>query len=155
MSENEKKAPSTLTEDDIVTDKGRDVGRRHAVGLLGVAAAGAVAVSTGCVVRRTPGVVVVNRGITDRDGGPCADPAGGGRGVSGITDADAGGCSDPAGRGRGAGPRTVVVQQPAGLTDRDAGACSDPAGGGRGYSGLTDSDRGYCSDPGGRGRRGY
>jgi hypothetical protein len=44
--------------------------------------------------------VQVQGGITDSDGGPCADPAGGGRGHSGLTDSDSGGCADPAGRGR-------------------------------------------------------
>jgi hypothetical protein len=157
MSEEQKKATATLTDDDIVTEKGREVGRRTAVGLLGAAAAASAVAMTGCVVRRPANVVVVgaSTGITDRDGGPCADPAGNGRGVTGITDADAGGCADPAGRGRGAGARQVVVQQPQGLTDNDSGACADPAGGGRGYSGMTDSDGGYCSDPGGRGVRGY
>jgi hypothetical protein len=157
MSEKEKNAAATLAEDDIVSEKGREVGRRDAVGLLGAAAAvSAVALSTGCAIRRPARVVVVGQrtGITDRDGGPCADPAGGGRGVSGVTDADAGGCADPAGRGRGA-VQQVVVQQPVGITDRDGGPCADPAGGGRGVSGTTDSDGGYCSDPAGRGRRGY
>lgn len=45
-------------------------------------------------------IQVQGTGITDNDGGPCADPAGGGRGHTGLTDSDAGGCADPAGRGR-------------------------------------------------------
>lgn len=162
MSDDEKK-PATLSEDDIETTEGRELGRRGAISLLGVGAASAVALATGCARRaRVVQVTTVQAtGITDRDGGPCADPGGNGRGFTNITDADGGACADPVNRGRGGGQR-VYVQQPSqvvrvqtGITDNDYGACSDPAGGGRGYSGLTDSDGGYCSDPGGRGRSGY
>ncbi len=160
MSEKETK-PTTLTDEEIVSDDRKELGRRNAISLLGVGVAGAMALATGCVRRARVVTVVQGTGITDRDGGPCADPGGNGRGVSGITDSDGGACADPVNRGRG-GAR-VVVQQPqpvrvqvqTGITDRDGGQCADPAGGGRGYSGLTDSDGGYCSDPAGRGRSGY
>ena len=54
----------------------------------------------GGYVEAGPQIQVQGTGITDHDGGPCADPAGGGRGNTGLTDSDAGGCADPAGRGR-------------------------------------------------------
>lgn len=155
MSDEGKKGSSkrTLAEEDIVTE--REIGRRDAVSLFGVVAAGAVAFATGCR-RRVQTVQVVQSAITDNDYGPCSDPVNAGRGVSGITDSDRVGCVDPVNRGRGGG--RVVQVQPAyrqGITDRDGGPCADPGGAGRGYSGLTDSDGGYCSDPGGRGRSGY
>ncbi|WP_412545529.1 hypothetical protein [Maricaulis sp. MIT060901] len=40
-------------------------------------------------------------GVTDSDGGACADTSGYGRGNTGYTDSDGGACSDPGGRGRG------------------------------------------------------
>ncbi len=40
-------------------------------------------------------------GLTDADGGACADNSGYGRGNTGYTDADSGSCGDPGGRGRG------------------------------------------------------
>jgi len=157
MSDEAKRGSTTrtLTEEEILTEKPRDIGRRDAVSLFGVVAAGAVAFATGCR-RRVHTVQVVQSAITDNDRGPCSDPINGGRGVSGITDSDTVGCADPVNRGRGGG--RVVQVQPVyqqGITDRDGGPCADPGGGGRGYSGLTDSDGGYCSDPGGRGRTGY
>jgi hypothetical protein len=94
-----REAKRTLKDEDIVTEKPRDIGRRDAVSLFGVVAAGAVAFATGCR-RRVSTVQVVQSAITDNDGGPCADPGGGGRGYSGLTDSDGGYCSDPGGRGR-------------------------------------------------------
>ncbi|MEN0652757.1 MULTISPECIES: hypothetical protein [Hyphobacterium] len=96
----------------------------------------------------------VYTGMTDADGGPNADPAGGGTGgtqapgrnYTGITDSDGGQNADPVGQGRGGGT---------GITDADQGAGADAAGRGRGtvqggnrhYTGLTDHDtrdeRGY------------
>jgi hypothetical protein len=170
MSEKGKKPePVTLTDEDIVSSKGREVGRRSMVGMLGVgAAAGAVALATGC--RRAVVVRTVATGITDGDGGACADPAGGGRGNTGVTDADQHPCYDPPGRGRAVGGQ-VVVQQPVQqrvIVQQPGVACtdSDPhdaagrgvrcAGGVRvqvgGRSGITDSDGGPCADPAGSGR---
>lgn len=172
--ESKKDRPKrSLDDEEIVSAKEPDVGRRKALGMFGITAASAVALATGCGRRRARAVRVQTGGITDNDSGPCADPAGGGVGVTGITDNDGGQCADavnrgrggarqvsgitdsdagryadPAGNGRGGGGRT-------GITDRDRGPCADPAGGGRGYSGLTDSDAGTCADPGGRGRSGY
>lgn len=40
-------------------------------------------------------------GLSDSDGGACADAGGHGRGNTGFTDSDSSGCVDPAGRGRG------------------------------------------------------
>lgn len=176
MSEKDREQ-KTLTDEDIVSEKGRSTGRRKALHMAGGAAAiGALALATGCGRRRR--TVVVTQGITDADGGACADPAGGGRGNSGVTDADGGQCADPAGRGRGGGGPQVQVQAQApytgitdsdggpnadpagygrgaaatGVTDSDGGRCADPAGNGRGYSGCTDADGGQCADPAGRGR---
>ncbi|HJL17509.1 MAG TPA: hypothetical protein RMH99_17710 [Sandaracinaceae bacterium LLY-WYZ-13_1] len=168
----DRDARRTLRDEEIVRD-GRAVGRRRALGLVGAGAAGAVALATGCGgrVRATP--VARNSGITDSDGGPCADPAGNGRGVTGITDSDGGQCADPVNRGRGGVAQTSGVTDsdsgayadPAGagrggavqtgITDSDGGPCADPAGGGRGHSGMTDSDGGPCADPAGRGTSGY
>jgi hypothetical protein len=160
MADDSKKlaATQTLNDEDIVTEK--DVPRRKMLGFAAVGAASAVALATGCGRRRVVRVQTVQTvsGITDRDAGQYADPAGNGRGTtqvvvqqaSGITDSDSGQYADPAGNGRGG-----VVVQGTGVTDNDSGPCADPGGGGRGYSGLTDSDGGTCSDPGGRGRSGY
>lgn len=175
MSNEDRDGQKTLTDEEIVTTKGRDVGRRKALHMAsGAAALGAIALATGCRRRRA---VVVQGGITDSDGGPCADPAGQGRGNSGITDSDGGQCADPAGRGRGGATVQVQGQRPytgitdsdggqyadpagygrgapqtTGITDSDGGRCADPAGNGRGYSGCTDADGGVCADPAGRGR---
>ena len=166
---------ATLSEDDIEVAKTKKVGRREAVALGGVGAASAVALATGCGRRRVVTVQTVQVGLTDGDSGPCADPAGGGRGNSGITDHDNAGCADPVGRGRGGSgysAGTGITDSDAGpnadgpgygrggggrtgISDSDSGPCADPGGGGRGYSGMTDSDSGPCADPGGRGRRGY
>ena len=152
----EKDPKKTLNDEDIVTEKGRDVGRRKALHLAsGAAAFGAVALATGC---RRRSVVVAAGGITDADGGQCADPANQGRGNSGITDSDGGVCADPAGRGRGGGGAAVQVQTQrpyTGITDSDGGSYADPAGygrGGGGSSGITDADGGQCADPAGNGR---
>jgi hypothetical protein len=150
----------TLTDEEITTE--RSLGRRGVVGLLS-AGVGAVALATGCGRRRVVQVQTVASGITDSDGGPCADPGGGGRGITGVTDGDGyGGCNDPVNRGRGGGRQVVQVQRAyTGVTDRDSGPGSDPGGYGRGgvrvqvRTGLTDSDRGYGADAGGNGRRGY
>ncbi len=156
MSQNDRDDETTKTLDDeeIVSERGRAVGRRKALHLAGGAAAfGAVALATGCGRRRT--VVVQQAAITDQDGGPCADPVNGGRGNSGLTDQDAGQCADPVGRGR-TGNQVVQPQQPyTGITDSDGGQYADPAGygrGGGGASGITDSDGGAYADPAGNGR---
>ncbi len=152
MSEVDEKPNKTLTDEDIEEVK-QPLGRRKALGFAGVSAAGAVALATGCGRRRVIRVQTAPHyagGITDHDGGPCADPAGQGRGNSGITDSDGGQCADPGGRGRGGGGHHEHYQT--GITDSDGGPCADPGGGGRGYSGRTDSDGGQCADPAGRGR---
>src|SRR5690606_16809557 len=102
MSDEAKKSKRTLAEEDIVTERPRDIGRRDAVSLFGIVAAGAVAFATGCR-RRVHTVQVVQSAITDNDYGPCSDPVNRGRGVSGITDSDSVGCVDPVNRGRGGG----------------------------------------------------
>src|SRR5262245_41102833 len=104
-----QRGAATLTDEDGVSEKGRDVGRRGMISLLGISAAGAVALTAGCYRRAR---VVAVAGGTDGDSGPCADPAGGGRGVTGVTDGDQGqyGCTDPVNRGRGAqGQQQQVV----------------------------------------------
>lgn len=174
MKEAEDPRRTTLSDDDIEVAKPKRVGRREAVALGGVGVASAVALATGCGRRRVVTVQTVQAGLTDGDSGPCADPAGGGRGHSGITDRDNAGCADPVGRGRGGGGYNAgsgITDSDAGpnadapgygrgggrsgISDSDAGPCADPAGGGRGFSGTTDGDSGPCADPGGRGRRGY
>ena len=147
MRERDEEPTKTLTDEDIEEVK-QPLGRRKALSFAGVSAAGAVALATGCGRRRI--IRVQTGGVTDADGGPCADPAGGGRGNSGITDSDGGACADPGGRGRGGGGG--YRGGGTGITDSDGGPCADPAGGGRGYSGRTDSDGGACADPAGRGR---
>lgn len=82
-------------------------------------------------------------GLTDQDPN---DPVGNGRGGgTGVTDRDTGPGADPAGRGRGLTPPASQ-----GVTDSDP---SDPIGRGRGTR-LTDSDRGPTADRPGEGRRG-
>lgn len=108
-----KKQQITLTDDDVTTRRG--LGRRSFIlGTLGGTAALA-----GCVPTQTP----YASGLTDRDAGPSADPAGNGR-------------------------RHVF----AGFTDSDSGYFADPAGQGRGRSACTDSDIAF-GDPIGSGRR--
>lgn len=161
MADDKTDDDKTLTEDDVITERGESsVGRRAATALLSVGGAGAaMALVSGCggyAGRRRRRIGVrVSSGITDSDAGRnCADPAGGGRGPTGVTDSDNNGfCRNQVGRGRQGGGRVVV--QTSGITDSDGGPCADPGGGGRGYSGMTDSDGGSCADPGGRGRRGY
>lgn len=175
--EKDPQQKTTLTDDDIEVSKKRGFGRRTAVRIGSAATVGsAMALATGCRPRRrVVRVQTVSGGLTDNDGGPCADPVNGGRGNSGITDSDGGACADPGGRGRGGGGGgggTGITDSDggpnadaagygrggggaSGITDSDGGPCSDPGGNGRGYSGMTDSDGGTCSDPGGRGRRGY
>lgn len=136
----------TLTDEDIVCEA-RRVGRRRAVELLGVSALGAVATVTGCGSQARPQVATPasSEGITDRDEGACADPAGRGRGDSGLTDGDQGTCSDPAGRGRRGSARVsdsdaadAAGQGRTGITDNDSGPSADPAGQGRGVVILTE-----------------
>ena len=94
--EKDPQQKSTLSEDDIEVEK-KSYGRRAAVRLGGVAVVGsAMVLVTGCRRRgRVVRVQTVSAGMTDSDGGPCADPVNGGRGNSGITDNDGGGCADP------------------------------------------------------------
>lgn len=106
----------------------------------------------------------VYTGVTDADGGPNADPIGGGRGITqapgrnrtGLTDSDTGSTADAAGYGMRGGGRS-------GITDTDSGANADPIGSGRGggtgplgqrYTGVTDSDGGQGADAAGYGRGG-
>ncbi|MEI8255599.1 MAG: hypothetical protein WCJ30_08010, partial [Deltaproteobacteria bacterium] len=111
------------------------------------------------VYEQQPGPVYVQpqpqtTGVTDRDTGSYADPAGRGRGGqplrTGLTDGDSGAYADPGGGGRG----TYRSGFQGSVTDGDSGQWSDPAGHGRGRSGLTDNDSGPYADPAGRGRGG-
>jgi hypothetical protein len=88
-----KKPQATLNDDDVTTRRG--VGRRSFIlGTLGGTAALA-----GCVPTQT----TYATGLTDRDLGAYADPAGNGRGrrFAGVTDSDIGFTADPAGGGTG------------------------------------------------------
>jgi hypothetical protein len=150
MAEGKKSGGGSLKDEDIVTEK--DVGRRELVGLLGVGAAGAVALVSGCGGRRTRVVevqTVSTTGYTDGDSSyGCTDSPGYGRGpqIAGVTDGDQGNCGDPANYGRrGGGQQQVIIQQQAsGCSDSDP---HDPVG--------TDGDVGYGADAVGQGRRCY
>ncbi len=175
-------ASATLDPSDITVD--RDVERRSVLTAIGASVLGAVASACGPRIGRgyygrggvyvqpqpqpvymqQPQPVYVQQpvyvppnqatGITDRDSGSYADPAGRGRGGqplrTGLTDGDAGAYADPAGGGRG----TYRSGFQGSVTDGDSGQWSDPAGHGRGRSGLSDSDGGPYADPAGRGRGG-
>lgn len=173
VSDNEKKtealtSPVTLTDEDMNSQSA--VGRRSVLAGIGATVLGATATSIGgCFVSAQPqqgtvqttvaqpAVVQGSSGLTDRDSGSIADPAGNGRGgyrgiVTGVTDGDSGYYSDPAGQGRGA-----RFMGSTGITDRDSGSWADPAGNGRGglrgfATGFTDGDSGTYSDPAGQGR---
>lgn len=112
MSESKKKA--TLVEDEIQTE--RPVGRRSALGILGVGVVGAVA-ATGLLA----GAQRAEAQVTDSDTGGNADSAGHGR--TGQTDRDSGPDGDRAGHG-------VCAQR--GHTDSDSGSGADSGGHGRG-----------------------
>ncbi|QLC22842.1 hypothetical protein HFP51_12010 [Parasphingopyxis sp. CP4] len=103
-------------------------------------AVGAGSVVTGC---KDPEGDGAQAGLTDCDGGPNADPAGGGRtgGNTGVSDSDGGANADPAGCGNGEGP----------ITDSDRGRFADPVAQGRGTERQTDRDVGFGADPIGRG----
>jgi hypothetical protein len=117
-----------------------------------------------------------NRGASDNDRGPNADPVGRGRrgasgngrgGATGYSDNDSGPNADPSGQGRrgrnaytgysnsdsydrpGYGRNTRQR-----LSDGDSGPYADPPGNGRGNTRFrcTDSDSGNGADPGGQGR---
>ena len=171
MSDNKKieetKSTVTLTDDDMNSQSA--VGRRSVIAGIGATVLGATATSIGgCLVAAQPQqgtvqtvgtttVVQGSSGLTDRDSGSIADPAGNGRGgyrgvVTGATDGDSGYYSDPAGQGRGA-----RFTGSTGITDRDSGSWADPGGNGRGglrgfQTGFTDGDSGTYSDPAGQGR---
>lgn len=175
MSKEEKKSPTTLRDEDIVTQP--DAGRRSVMAIAGATVLGAASKALGGCVVQSPqpqpvqtavggGTVVVQQqpqsgGVTDSDQGQWADPVGGGRGgyrgvATGLTDGDSGTYSDPVNQGRGHWGRGGAT----GLTDGDSGSWADPVGNGRGQArfantGLTDGDSGNWADPvgGGRGHR--
>jgi hypothetical protein len=130
MSDESKKDKSlrTLTDDEVETERSL-VGRRSSLALLGAALVGAGAVvapskAEAQCTDRDPGDRAGRgrgNGVSDRDSGRRADPAGCGRGgprTSGITDRDP---NDPAGNGRGARR----------CSDSDGGRYADPVGAGR------------------------
>ena len=132
MSADEKtNAKRTLSDADVATEHPK-LGRRSSLVALGAAAVGAAAIVS------VPGTAAA---CTDRDPN---DPAGRGRG-NGITDRDGGPSADPAGCGRG----TSYAPRPTGFTDRDP---NDAAGNGRGPRACSDADGGPYGDPAGRGR---
>lgn len=131
MSEEKKSGLGrTLSDADVVTEH-KKLGRRSSLVAIGAAAVGAAIV----------GVPGTAEACTDRDPN---DPAGRGRG-NGITDRDTGYGADPAGCGRNTG----YAPRPSGYTDRDP---NDPAGNGRGPRACSDSDGGPYGDPAGNGR---
>lgn len=98
MSSDDKKTPTTLSDNDITTEQKTDSGRRGFLGMMAVggAAAGAAAL-TG---------TEANAQVTDSDNGSWTDRAGCGRGsggfYTGVTDADNGSAgTDAGGYGRG------------------------------------------------------
>jgi hypothetical protein len=103
----------TLTEGDIETDE-RAVGRRKALGILGIGVLGGAVAVTGALGRPQTAHAKAN----DSDSG---DPAG--RGRTGHTDRDTGAQGDQPGRG-------VCAER--GHSDSDSGSSGDPAGRGRG-----------------------
>jgi len=124
MSEESKKSPTTLCDDEVETS--RPMGRRSMMALVGVSTVGAAGTAlSGCIVaapapQSGTGGGSRNSGVTDGDSGSCADAAGHGWGNTNITDSDSGSCADAAGRGRATG-----------LTDSDSGGNADAAGRGR------------------------
>ena len=115
MSDNNEKKPTTLTDDEMVTEA--HVGRRSALGLIG---AGVVGAAVAAAVTAKPSTAHA-QGPNDSDSGPNADAPGHGR--TGATDRDSGPHADGPGRG---------VCRLRNHTDSDSGPGADGAGRGRG-----------------------
>ena len=115
MSDKNEKKPTTLTDDEMVTEA--HVGRRSALGLIGAGIVGAAVAGT---ITAKPSTANA-QSVADSDSGPNADRPGHGR--TGATDRDSGPNSDGPGRG---------VCRLRHHTDSDSGAGADGAGQGRG-----------------------
>ena len=116
VDEKKTKAPTTLSDGDILTETGtqrRSALRAIGAGMLGAAVAGAIGLQSRNAQAQS--------GPSDSDSGPSEDQPGHGR--TGATDRDSGPGADGAGHG-------VCARRH--VTDSDSGNGADGAGHGRG-----------------------